>query len=769
MNRNTTLLVEACRAGDEDKILELLKNDDVDVNEIDKYMMTPLHYAVQHQLSQVVQQLCSKPEIDPNIQNREKKTPIHLAASCKNHGLIDALLRISHININMKDKNNLNPLDIAVKQNNIYFIEALSHTSDIKVDKYSFSHNPILTAAESGSSTCLQLMLNSNQFKEDLTSAYIDYLLLAAQRNHLECVRILVQTLADELTGITKTLLQLLLNGDTESIRTLITNNACNVNQTLLSGWTMLHVAVLLQNKALVSFLLRLPHIDVNAINRNKYSALALASMAGSADIVKLLIQHEGVEVNSNWDSEIPLCLACQYGNVACVKALLEHPYVDVNIRNYSRNTPLYYALINKHPSCVRALLECDRISILKIDRDESNAFYYAFLLYQAASLSYLLNYVYSSSTEQEFPLQRAILNDDIDSISALLSHPSVDVNMEDEHECTPLLIAVFLNRPEIIKLLLQHNDIQVNKQYYFANTVLYYAVHLGYTECIKELLQHPGIDTSIMGTDYHTPLQVALKQNSMACIEALLCSNARHTCSRGFFGKNFLHAALGSVVSLEYLLSTNLFHLNERDQNGSTLFLSAASSYSAAFFLLRVHKGVILTAQDYSGLTALHSCVMYSSLTVVSALLKQVPLLLNVQNKHGSTPLHTACVHWHRSMFSLLLRCASVLVNMEDENGQTPLHRAVTEQEIDHVRALLARDDIDVNVCDNKGKTPLHYAVENKEKGKEIIKALLAHKDICTKIKDNDGKTPLDILSELHFGEKDEIMFLFQQKSASA
>ena len=67
MNTNTKLLLEASRVGDEDIILKSLKNRDVDINEIDKFIMTPLHYSVQHQLPKVVQELYRKSEIDPTI------------------------------------------------------------------------------------------------------------------------------------------------------------------------------------------------------------------------------------------------------------------------------------------------------------------------------------------------------------------------------------------------------------------------------------------------------------------------------------------------------------------------------------------------------------------------------------------------------------------------------------------------------------------------------------------------------------------------------
>ena len=67
MNKNTKLLLEASRASDQDRLLELLKNKDVYINETDKYTMTPFHYAVQRQFQKIVHELSRRPEIDLNI------------------------------------------------------------------------------------------------------------------------------------------------------------------------------------------------------------------------------------------------------------------------------------------------------------------------------------------------------------------------------------------------------------------------------------------------------------------------------------------------------------------------------------------------------------------------------------------------------------------------------------------------------------------------------------------------------------------------------
>ena len=181
-----------------------------------------------------------------------------------------------------------------------------------------------------------------------------------------------------------------------------------------------------------------------------------------------------------------------------------------------------------------------------------------------------------------------------------------------DENGMTPLLVALLMNKPEIIKMLLQHKDIQANQHYADDDTVLHYAVDFGYAECTKALLTHTDISTNIQNKWHQTPLDDAISVGDTECISALLCIHDRHTRSRDFFGKNILHSALSSAVSLEYLLSTGLFNACECNSDRHNLLMSAAqNNCTASFFLLLNECCFILTAQDSTGETVMHAAIL--------------------------------------------------------------------------------------------------------------------------------------------------------------
>ena len=97
-----------------------------------------------------------------------------------------------------------------------------------------------------------------------------------------------------------------------------------------------------------VSSLLRdYPEINVNWTNPDffQYAALHVASLFGHVEVIKLLLAHPKINVNSkNIDGQTPLSFGCQVGYVSVVEELLKDPHVDVTHDDNMGRTPLWYA-----------------------------------------------------------------------------------------------------------------------------------------------------------------------------------------------------------------------------------------------------------------------------------------------------------------------------------------------------------------------------------------------------------------------------------------
>jgi ankyrin repeat protein len=73
--------------------------------------------------------------------------------------------------------------------------------------------------------------------------------------------------------------------------------------------------------------------VDVNLADVHGRTALVLASEKGHDSVVKLLLQAEGIEINSKGDlyGQTALSLASQYGRDSVVKLLLQMDGIDIN------------------------------------------------------------------------------------------------------------------------------------------------------------------------------------------------------------------------------------------------------------------------------------------------------------------------------------------------------------------------------------------------------------------------------------------------------
>lgn len=99
-----------------------------------------------------------------------------------------------------------------------------------------------------------------------------------------------------------------------------------------------------------VKLLLSREDLDVNQIDRSNavthYSKLQLACIHGNSEMLKLLLERKGLDVNAPCQAlgHTPLILAGMKGHIEVVKLLLSHAYVQKNAKNYAGQTALSLA-----------------------------------------------------------------------------------------------------------------------------------------------------------------------------------------------------------------------------------------------------------------------------------------------------------------------------------------------------------------------------------------------------------------------------------------
>jgi ankyrin repeat protein len=103
-------------------------------------------------------------------------------------------------------------------------------------------------------------------------------------------------------------------------------------------------------------------HPDVNALNSRGRSALSLAVGNGHYDVAKLLLDHEGINMDQTDHKSCTLLIhAMEGGNPDMIRLLFAHSNVKVNYQDKNGRTALSYAAENGHVAAIEVLQELQR------------------------------------------------------------------------------------------------------------------------------------------------------------------------------------------------------------------------------------------------------------------------------------------------------------------------------------------------------------------------------------------------------------------------
>ena len=199
------------------------------------------------------------------------------------------------------------------------------------------------------------------------------------------------------------------------------------MDRTGMYSWTPLLVAVRGNFPSVVSLLLE-EKPNVNAVDQEGLTALALACKEGSTDIAYQLIAAGayvgGTKGGGTKGGDTNLILACKGGHRPIVEALLKK-YADVDSRGNDNKTCLYWAVEKNHPGIVKILLATN--PDLEVASREGNT-----------------------------PLLRAVKNRNTEIVQMLLEKKA-KVTAVDKQGDTPLHVAMRARSKAIVELLLRN------------------------------------------------------------------------------------------------------------------------------------------------------------------------------------------------------------------------------------------------------------------------------------------------------------------------
>ena len=214
--------------------------------------------------------------------------------------------------------------------------------------------------------------------------------------------------------------------------------------------------------------------------------------------------------------------------------------------------------------------------------------------------------------------------------------------DITDKENDTPLMRAMYYNRPEIAKLLIEYGA-NVNTSYN-DDFVLTWATFNNYTDIVKLLLEK-GANTECYNPVGCTPLIIASNGNYEIC--ELLIQNGADVNARRTKGSNkdwtsLMYASYDSKLDIMNLLLENGALIDIRTPSLHSAYLIAAQYGTPDAVEFLINNGAELNCTDSDGDSAL-ICAAKNEQTDNIKLLIEYGVDINIRNKDGKRAIDYA------------------------------------------------------------------------------------------------------------------------------
>ncbi|XP_046385397.1 poly [ADP-ribose] polymerase tankyrase [Ischnura elegans] len=633
-------LLEAARAGNEERLRALLHPLNVNCHASDGRRSTPLHLAAGYNRSRVVE-LLLRHGADVHAKDKGGLVPLHNACSYGHFEVTQMLLKHGAL-VNAMDLWQFTPLHEA--------------------------------ASKSRAEVCTLL----------ITEGADPTLLNCHSRSAIDVAptRELQERLAYEFKG--ECLLNAALHADPAKLKKYLFSDVVNYKHPY-TGSTPLHAAassIFPKRKQIVETLAR-KGAHLNEKNKDFLTPLHVAAECRHNDVLEALLHH-GAKVNTlDGHGQTALHLCARKDNLQGCRLLLSYG-VDPSIVSLEGYTAAQVAQENvlkvlRDPPSSSVDVECQLLEAAKAGDTEQ-------VKRLLSAYPQIVN-CRDLDGRHSTPLHFAAGYNRVAVVEFLLAH-GADVHAKDKGGLVPLHNACSYGHYEVTELLVKHGA-SVNVADLWKFTPLHEAAAKGKYEIVRLLLKH-GADASKKNRDGATPLDLVRGGNSSGGGSRGEGSGGGSTGDQDVADLLRGNAALldaakkGNLARVQRLVTAD--NINCRDaqgRNSTPLHLAAGyNNLEVAEFLLE--RGADVNAQDKGGLIPLHNASSYGHLDIAALLIK-FSTVVNATDKWGFTPLHEAAQKGRTQLCALLLAHGADPF-LKNQEGQAPVDLASAED----VRCLL-------------------------------------------------------------------------------
>lgn len=554
-----TSLHRAIVNNDLNTVMELLKNENIDVNSklgievsIDGWYLggaTPLILASYLGYTDIVNALIEKGVDVKAKDDVDGCMAIHLAAANGKNDVINILLDVDASNINDVDNRGNTPLHWASMKDRADTVSLLiENGADIEakdVDNWTALHY----AAAFASLQTVEALVDNGADKNSLTkdgNIPVNYAKDETIKTYLSGGKIgredTEEVVEEETTETEET------TENTETSETITEDELNNELDTTQNGSIVDPTVVDLDPKQLelliavknndiiaVNALLK-ENVNPNFVDEEGYSPLHRAVLNNNLDVVNVLLSYKDIdtEIKLPYEASVddwylggatPLLVASYTGNADIVNALIEAGS-DIRAKDdIDGATTIHIASANGNNEVINILLNKDNTLINEADSMKDTPLHWASIKNQTDTISLLLaNGADTKLTNSDgnTVLHYAAMYGDVNTVNVLLEADSSLASVENNEGITPIYYAIVVSDNDILSSIITNGQIDINKKDSLGYTPLHYAANYGNMEAVVLLVEEFNADKTIVNDDNFTASDIAANNSYYTIVEYL-------------------------------------------------------------------------------------------------------------------------------------------------------------------------------------------------------------------------------------------------------
>ncbi|XP_046582590.1 putative ankyrin repeat protein RF_0381 [Haliotis rubra] len=571
--------------------------------------------------------------------------------------------------------------------------------------------------------------------------------MIAAEKGHREILELLVKKGANLslLDDRDNNILHVAsLGGSLETVKYIHSQNIIDIDSRGENGTTPLRIAALFGKMEVFSFLIKIG-AEISKEDHNGGNILHVACQGGNVDIVKCVLRHKALYINStDYKGITPLMSAagygnkvvfhvlidrgadalakdatnrnilhwtCQGGNVKILNFILTRNIVDINSRNRDKMTPLLLAAYYKKRDVIDLLIERGAHT-LAVDHKSRN------ILYLSCS------------------------SVDLETVNYILKQNIVDINTKGEDGKTQVLVAAYLGNGEVFDILVKKGanlSVVTNNR----DNILHLAIRGGNIKIVKYILTQDVVVIDSKGFEDMTPVLLAADVGNIEVFDILVNKGADLSVVDKD-GESILHLAIRerNVKMVNYILTQDMADIDSKGSKDMTPVLLEAYMGNIEVFDILVNKGANLSVVNEDGDNVLHLAIRGENVKMVNYILTQDIVDINSKGFEDMTPVLLALDVGSTEIFDILVNKGADL-SVVNEDEESILHLAIEEGNVEIVNSILAQNIVDINSTDCDGTTPVLLTALM---GNIEVFDILVNKGADLSVVDDDGNNVLHL-----------------------